>query len=94
MTEHLLLSGIKGLIVFLGMTIALLSFVAYRRYRSALMLYIFVGFLMLTAGSVVEGILFEVFGTPLDMAHLVESSITLVGLLVLVYHLRPARGGG
>lgn len=94
MTEHYLLSGFKGLIVFLGTIIALLSFVAYRRYGSNLMLYISIGFVLLTLGSVVEGVLFEVFGTPLDQAHLVESLITLTGLLVLAYHLRPSVGGG
>lgn len=94
MTEHILLSGLKGLIVFLGTTIALLSFVAYRRYGTRLMLYTFAGFLILTLGSVTEGILFEIVHTPLDLAHLIESSITLMGLLVLAYHLRPSRGGG
>ncbi|MFQ5838137.1 MAG: hypothetical protein ACE5HJ_05075 [Thermoplasmata archaeon] len=93
MTEHLLLSAIKGLAVFLGTVISLFGYVAFRRYGSKLMLYISVGFALITLGTVTEGILFEFVRTPLDVAHFVESSIVLVGLLVLAYHLRPTKRG-
>ncbi len=93
MTFHLLLSAAKGAIVLLGSLIALLSYAAFRAHGARLMLYISIGFVLVTLGSVVEGILFEVLGAPLDLAHVVESSTILAGLLVLVYHLRPTRRG-
>ncbi len=94
MTDHLLLSALKGVTVFLGTLIALLGYVAFWRYGSKLMLYISVGFGLLTIGSVVGGILFEILIMPLDEAHAVESLVTLLGLALLAYHLRPPLGGG
>lgn len=94
MVEHLLLSAFRGAAVFLGTLIAFLGFLVFRRYRSRLMLYISVGFGILTLGAVLEGILFEVFALPLDQAHLVESSVTLAALLTLAYSLNLRRGGG
>ncbi len=97
MTDYVLLSLFKGVTVFLGTLIALLSYVAFRRFGTRLMLYISIGFGLLTAGSIIEGLLFEVYRMPLDTAHMIESSVTLVGLLVLAYHLKPSkpsRGSG
>ncbi len=94
MVEHLILSALRGAAVFLGTLIAFLGYLVFRRYRSRLMLYISVAFGILTLAAVLEGILFEVFAFPLDQAHLVESSVTLVALLTLVYRLNFRKGGG
>lgn len=92
MTLHLLLVALRGVVVLVGTFIALLSYVAYRTQGARSMLYIAVGFVFLTLGSVMEGVLLQIFHTSLDVAHLVESATTLVGLLFLVYHLGPRRG--
>lgn len=93
MTYHLLLVLIKIVIVVLGSLIAALAYVAYREHGSRLMLFISIGFGLITLGSVIEGVLFEFLAAPLDLAHVVESAIILAGLLVLVYYLQPIRGG-
>ncbi len=94
MSFHLFLGALKGVIVLLGSMIALLSYLAYRSQKASLMLYIAIGFGLLTLGSVIEGILFEILGAPLDHAHVVESATVLVGFLVLTYRLRPVTRGG
>ncbi len=94
MVDLTLLRALQGSGVVLGSLIGALSYVAFRKHRSTLMLYIAVGFLLLTLALLIEGILFELLGTSLDVAHLVESTVTLVGLMLLAYHLMPGRGDG
>ncbi len=94
MVEHLLLGTLRGAAAFIGTLITLLSYTSNRRYQSRLMLHVSIGFGILTTGIVLEGIMFEFLNVSLDVAHLYESSITLIALLVLAYHLGLRRGGG
>ncbi len=89
--ELLLLRVLQGVGVILGGLIAGLSYVAYRRHGAGLMIFIAFGFGLLTVGLLIEGLLFELFAISLDMAHLVESTVTLAGLMVLAYYLMPRR---
>ncbi len=94
MVEHLLLGTLRGVAAFTGTLITLLSYTANRRHQSRLMLHVSIGFGILTAGIVLEGIMFELFDVSLDAAHLYESTITLAALLLLAYHLGLRRGEG
>ncbi len=94
MAEHWVLSALRGAAVVLGFAVAFLSYLAYRRYGSKLLLSLTLGFGILALGAVVEGLLFEVFAFPLDQAHLLESTITLAALLTLALRLNWPRGGG
>ncbi len=94
MVDLTLLRALQGIGVVLGALIGALSYVAFRKHRATLMLYIAVGFLLLTLALLIEGILFELLRTSLEVAHLVESTVTLAGLMLLAYHLMPGRGGG
>jgi len=78
----------RVLALFLGLSIVLLSYVAYARMRSRMMLYISVGFGLVTLGTLIEGLLFEFLGYSLEQVHMVQLAITLTGLLTLLYALR------
>ena len=93
MTEHLLLVGVKVVVLLLGSSIALLAFLAYRRTRVTLMLALSLAFLFLALGTFVEGLLFESFGWDLAAVHLIESVFVLLGLGILAFVLRPRRAG-
>lgn len=93
MVDLILLRALQGIGVVLGALIGGLSYVTFRRHGAPLMLYIAIGFILLTLGLLVEGVLFELLAVSLDTAHLVESTVTLAGLMLLAYHLMPGRGG-
>ncbi len=89
MVEHLLLVTVKSVVLLLGSAIALLAFLAYRRTGERLMLFLFIGFLFVAAGSFAEGLLFEVLALDLATVHIVESVFVLAGLGTLALLLRP-----
>jgi len=86
--EYMFLVLSRVLALFLGLSIVLLSYVAYARMRSRMMLYISVGFGLVTLGTLIEGLLFEFLGYSLEQVHMVQLAITLTGLLTLLYALR------
>lgn len=86
--DYLFLVLSRLLVLFLGLSIVLLSYAAYTRMKSRMMLYISIGFGLVTLGTLTEGLLFEFLGYSLEQVHIVELSITLAGLLTLLYALR------
>ncbi|MDX1534666.1 MAG: hypothetical protein R3291_03500 [Thermoplasmata archaeon] len=91
MTEHLLLVGVKVVVLLLGSSIAFLSFLAYRRTGVTLMMALSLAFLLVAVGTFVEGLLFESFGWDLPTVHVIESAFVLLGLGILAVVLRPRR---
>ncbi len=89
MVEHLLLVTARSGVLLLGSAIALLAFLAYRRTGERLMLFLFIGFLFVAAGSFAEGLLFEALALDLATVHIVESVFVLAGLGTLALLLRP-----
>lgn len=87
-SEHFILVFFKLLVVVLGSAIVFAAYGAYRRTDSTWMLFVSIGFALVTLGSVVEGLLFEFLGYGLMEAHIVESTLVLVGLLTLIYSLK------
>jgi len=59
--EHLFLAAAKVVVLLLGMTIAALAFLAYRRSGERLMLGLSVGFALMAIGSFLEGFTGVVF---------------------------------
>lgn len=87
-SEHLLLVFFKLLLVGLGSAIVFVSYDAHRRMGSRMMLFVSMGFGLVTLGSLVEGILFEFLGYSFVEVHVVESTMVLAGLLALIYSLK------
>ena len=89
--DHLLLVIAKTAVLALGMAIAALAVLAYRRTRVRSMLYLGAGFTSIAFGSFIEGLLFELLDWNLMAVHIVESGFVLAGLATLAITLRPGR---
>lgn len=53
--------------------------------KSQSMLFLAIGFLLITVGTIIEGILFEFFGYSLLTVNIVGSIVTLGGMISVVY---------
>ncbi|MDX1748535.1 MAG: hypothetical protein R3324_21590 [Halobacteriales archaeon] len=84
---HIELVVAKLVTMTLGFLIAYQAYEGYRQYDSEPMLYVAVGFLFISFGAVVEGILFDVFGFSIFLAGTVQTSIVAVGMLFVLYSL-------
>ena len=71
--QHLLFVTTKLLTVVLGTLIAYQAYRGYRRNDSRRMLYVAAGFVLITIGEVLEGILFEFFTFPVFRAGFLAS---------------------
>ncbi|MFB6254693.1 MAG: hypothetical protein ABEI06_08790 [Halobacteriaceae archaeon] len=84
---HLELVIAKIITVGLGLLIAYQAYQGYRVHASQPMLYVAVGFVLISVGSVIEGVLFEVLGMSLFTAGAIQTSIVAAGMLVILYSL-------
>lgn len=73
--------------VLLGTAISIQAMRGYRRHGSEPMLYLGAGFLIVTIGSVLEGVLFDGLGWSLFAAGAVQTSLVALGMLVILYSL-------
>lgn len=84
---HLELVVAKLVTMALGFVIAYQAYRGYREHDSEAMLYVAIGFLFISFGAVVEGILFDVFDFSIFHAGTVQTSIVAVGMLFVLYSL-------
>lgn len=82
------LAVVKALVLIVGGVITYFAFKAYRRTRQRALAYLATGFGIVTGGLVVAGFLFELLNAPLAVGVLVESTLVLVGFVVIAYSLR------
>ena len=83
--ELLLLRVLKSLIGLLGLMLAYLSLKAYRKSESKNMLFLSIGFGIITVGSVLAGLSFEFLGFSLLQVNIVESLMILIGFIMIMY---------
>ena len=83
--ELLLLRALKSLIGILGLLLAYLSLKAYRKSKSKNMLFLSIGFGIITVGSILAGLSFEFWGFTLLQVNIVESLMILVGFIMVMY---------
>jgi len=83
--ELLLLRALKTLIGVLGLLLAYLSLKAYRKSKSKNMLFLSIGFGIITVGSILAGLSFEFLGFSLLQVNIVESLMILVGFIMIMY---------
>lgn len=76
---------LKLIIVLLGTVLVYLGFKSYLRTRSGAMVFLVLGFGLITAGSVAAGILFEFLGFQLIDVEIVESVTVIIGFSSLIY---------
>lgn len=83
----LILTTIRVAVLALGAAITYYSFKAYRRTRARYLRDASVGFAIITIGVFIEGLLYEVIGLDLVVAHIVESVAIGLGFLILLVSL-------
>lgn len=82
----LLVAAQTATLVF-GGAITVLAFRAYRRTESLALYALAVGIGLLTAGSLVGGVLHQLFGSAIETGVVVQSCFTAAGFAVLTYSL-------
>ncbi len=75
----------KVLALVLGAFIVYLAYRGFRRNRSRPLFYVAVGFALITAGTLAEGILYVILGSELLTALAVGTAVTVLGFLVIIY---------
>ena len=84
---HIELVIAKLVTMLLGFLIAYQAYRGYRRNDSQPMFYVAVGFIFISFGAVIEGILFDLIGLSLLDAGTVATIIVAVGMLSVLYAL-------
>jgi len=84
---HLGLIVAKLVTMALGFLIAYQAYVAHRRSGSESMRYVAVGFVLISFGAVIEGVLFDVVGLTLHDSGTVATAFVAVGMLSVLYAL-------
>ena len=87
-----LLRALQAVIVILGIVIVYFAGKSFRKTKSSAMLYLALGFVFVTIGAVVAGILFE-FLLPgnLQAADSVSTACEVIGFALIVYSIIGTR---
>ena len=80
---------LRIMVIILGAAVVLIALQAYRRTRENFMFLVALGLVLLTIGSFVEGIFFEFTGRT-NPAHALESTLAVIGFLVIIYAIRSS----
>jgi hypothetical protein len=75
----------KVVALALGGFIVYLAYIGYRRNASKPLLYAALGFAFITAGTIIEGILYVVLGTELLAATATGTVVTIFGFVTVIY---------
>ncbi|WP_302081298.1 DUF7521 family protein [Salinibaculum rarum] len=84
---HIELVIAKLVTIGLGLLITYQAYKGYRMYDSEPMLYVAIGFLFISVGSVIEGVLYDVVGLSIFLAGTIQTAVVAVGMLVILYSL-------
>lgn len=84
---HIGLLIAKILVVALGLLIALQGYRAHARYDNRPMLYLAVGFSIISIGAVIEGVLYEVMNLSIFYAGMIQTSVVALGMVAVLYSL-------
>lgn len=77
----------KVLVLSLGLLIALQAYRGYARHGSVAMFYLAVGFVLISVGTVIEGLLFEFADVDIFVAGAIQTIVAATGMLVVLYSL-------
>lgn len=81
----LILRLLKAVTLVAGGIIAYFAAKGYRRSGSSSLLLLSLGFLFVTIGSISAGVLFEFAGHGILEVNVVETSMQVIGFLIIVY---------
>lgn len=75
----------KIIALFLGAFIVYLAYRGYRRNATKPLLYVALGFGLITAGTIAEGVLYILLGSELLVAVAAGTIVTVLGFLSIIY---------
>jgi uncharacterized membrane protein (DUF441 family) len=78
-------SIVKILALILGAFIVYLAYKGYRRNASKPLLYVALGFGLITAGTLLEGVMFVVMGSDILEALATGTVLTVIGFVTIIY---------
>jgi hypothetical protein len=81
----------KVIALVLGIYIVYLAYKGHRRNRSKPLLWVSIGFALITMGAVSEGLLYLFGFAPLIIATGTGTSVTAVGFLAIIYSIHTAK---
>ena len=81
----------KIVALFLGAFIVYLAFRGYRRNRSKPLLFVAMGFALITAGTIAEGLLYVMLGSTLLAAIATGTAVTVLGFIAILYSIYAVR---
>lgn len=84
---HLGLVAAKFVVVVLGLLVAYQGYRAYLRERSHRMLFVAAGFALISVGSVLEGLLYDVAHLSVFVSGMVQTGFLAVGMALILYSL-------
>lgn len=77
----------KTVTAALGVAIAYQAYRGYQRTGSDPLRYVAVGFVFISVGAVLEGVLFDVVGLSIFDAGTIQTSVVAAGMLCILYAL-------
>lgn len=77
----------KLIVVGMGFAIAYQAYRSYRRGNGEPMLYVAVGFVFISVGSVIEGFLFELDLVSIYQASAIQAIVAAIGMVFILYSL-------
>ncbi|WP_433633549.1 DUF7521 family protein [Halomicrococcus sp. NG-SE-24] len=84
---HIGLVIAKIVVVVIGLLIARQSYRAYLRYENRPMLYLAIGFAIISVGAVIEAVLYEVMNLSIFYAGMIQTTIVAIGMVAILYSL-------
>lgn len=88
---HLEFVFLKFLTMAIGFLVAFAAFRAYKRYSSRPLLYVAIGFILISLGEGFEGFLFDFTELTLYQASIVHSVLMVIGMILILYSIYGGR---
>lgn len=71
--------------LFLGAFIVYLAYRGYKRNASKPLLFVALGFALITTGTLLEGLIFVILGSDILAAIAIEGVLTVIGFVAIIY---------
>lgn len=84
---HTELVVVKAVTIVLGLAIAVQTYRGGHRHASRPMFSVSPGFVLISAGAMLESVFIDLAGSPIRQAGIVQSGLVAAGMLLILYAL-------